>query len=181
MLANVGQIMASTTSINIDLQAPPPIATQPAKSALPIFSDALTPHAIACGILLGLAVSLANLCFGLQTGAVNTMPMQSAILSAIQHRFSSQPPLNPAEIALVEVIAAGLGLALFTPGFTSFLPALESTAAEEDGPPVRFRLPQLLLWSLATCDLGIVAAAPFRGLFIHREPLRFPLATATGT
>ncbi|KAH8729235.1 OPT oligopeptide transporter protein-domain-containing protein [Ilyonectria robusta] len=169
------------------LQVPPRTAAEPTTSPLPAVSDVLTPRAIACGIILGLAVSLANMYFGLQAGTVNAMPMQSAllgsaILGAIQHRFpTSQPPVAPAEIALVEVIAGALGLAPFTSGFTSFLPALEFLTGDEDGPPVRFSLPQLLLWSLAICGLGIVAAAPFRRLFIHREPLRFPSATATGT
>lgn len=40
---------------------------------------------------------------------------------------------------------------------------------------------QLLLWSVAICGLGIMIAAPFRRLFILRNRLRYPSATATGT
>lgn len=112
------------------------------------------------------------------------MPMQSALLGfaifrAMQHRLSR--PLTPPEIAVLEIIAGAFGLAPFASGFTSFIPALDSLTTKEDGGPIRFGLPQLLLWSVATCGPGIVVAAPFRTLFILRERLCFPSATATGT
>lgn len=178
----------STTSVDTSPKALQFTATEPAKSSSPTVSDARTPRAIACGILLDLTVSLACMYFGLHAGTVNAMYMQSAllgsaILGAIQHRFStSQPPVAPPRSRLLRSLQAGaLGLAPSTSGFTSFPPALEFPTGDEDGPSVRFSLPQLLLWSLTIYSLRIVAAAPFRRLFIHREPLRFPSATATGT
>ncbi|KAH6982281.1 OPT oligopeptide transporter protein-domain-containing protein [Ilyonectria sp. MPI-CAGE-AT-0026] len=142
----------SMTSVDMSLKALQFTATEPAKSSLPTVSDARTPRAIACGILLDLTVSLACMYFGLHAGTVNAMPMQSvllgsAILGAIQHRFPTS-----------QVIAGALGLAPFTSGFTSFLPALEFLTGDEDGPPVRFSLPQLLLWSLAICGPSINAS-----------------------
>jgi uncharacterized oligopeptide transporter (OPT) family protein len=115
---------------------------------------------------------------------VNAMPMQTALLGfaifrSIQHRLSKS--LSSVETTVIEVIAGALGLAPFTSGFTAFIPALEFlTTPAEDG-PTRFSVPQLLLWSMATCALDIVAAVPFRRLFILRERLRYPSATATGT
>lgn len=154
------------------------------ESPLPALSDALTPRAIACALLLGTAVCLANTYFGLQAGTVNAMPMQSALLAfaifqSIQRRLSK--PLSPSEVTLVEVTAGALGLAPFTSGFTSFIPALEFLATPDENGPVSFTMMQLLLWSAATCGLGIVVAAAFRRLFILRERLQYPSAAATGT
>jgi uncharacterized oligopeptide transporter (OPT) family protein len=146
--------------------------------------DALTTRAVACGIVLGSAVCFTNTYFGLQAGIVNAMPMQSALLGfalfrTVQHRLSRS--LSPKETTIIEIVAGALGLAPFTSGFTSFIPALEFlTTAAEDGPVV-LSTAKLMLWSIATCGLGIVAAAPFRQLFILRERLRYPSATATGT
>ena len=146
--------------------------------------DALTVRAVACGIILGSAVCFANTYFGLQAGIVNAMPMQSALLGfgffrTIQHRLSQS--LSPKETTIIEVVAGALGLAPFTSGFTSFLPALQYLITPEEGGPVVFSAGKLILWSITTCGLGIVAAAPFRRLFILRERLLYPSATATGT
>lgn len=145
---------------------------------------ALTARAIGCGIILGSAVCFANTYFGLQAGIVNAMPMQSALLGfalfrAIQHRLSKS--LSPKETTTIEIVAGALGLAPFTSGFTAFIPALEFYTTSKEGGPVKLSTTQLILWSIATCGLGIVVAAPFRHLFIIREKLRFPSATATGT
>jgi uncharacterized oligopeptide transporter (OPT) family protein len=112
------------------------------------------------------------------------MPMQSALLGyaifrGLQHRFTTV--LTPMETTLIEIIAGAVGLAPFTSGLTSFIPALEFLATPEEVGHLRFSFGGLLLWSLATCSLGIITAAPFRNLFILRERLRFPSATATGT
>lgn len=112
------------------------------------------------------------------------MPMQSAMLAfalfrVIQHRLHK--PLSPTELTLIEIIAGALGLAPFTSGFTSFIPGLEFLTTPDEGGPIFFNTIQLLLWSIAMCGLGIVTAAPFRRLFILRERLRYPSATATGT
>ena len=74
-----------------------------------------------------------------------------------------------------------MGLAPFAAGFTSFIPALEFLVAPDEGGTVRFSLTQLLLWAVVTCGLGIVAGTPFRELFIFRQRLLYPSATATGT
>jgi uncharacterized oligopeptide transporter (OPT) family protein len=124
--------------------------------------------------------------FGLQAGAVNAMPMQSALIAftlfrSLQRRFPGLSPLSPPETTLVEVTAGAVGLAPFTSGFISFIPALEYLATAEEGGRLKFSSGQLLLWSVATCGLGIVVAVPFRRLFILKQRLRFPSATATGT
>lgn len=145
---------------------------------------ALTPRAVSCAILLGSAICFANMYLGLQAGTVNAMPMQTALLGfalfrSVQHRLSK--PLSPAETTVIEVVAGALGLTPFTSGCTGLIPALEFLITPAENGPNRFSVPQLLLWSLATCCLGTVAAAPFRPWFILREGLRYPSATATGT
>ena len=147
-------------------------------------SDALTPRILACAVLLGSGVCLANMYFGLQAGMVNSMPMQSALLGfglfrSMRHHLPK--PLSPMETTLIEIIAGALGLAPFTAGFTSFIPALQFLATSEDQISLRLSTGQLFLWPLAICGIGIIAAAPFRTLFILRERLRYPSATATGT
>ncbi|KAL6830020.1 OPT oligopeptide transporter domain-containing protein [Trichoderma camerunense] len=146
--------------------------------------EAMTPRAIACAVLLGSAVCLTNMYFGLQAGIVNSMPMQSALLGfaifqSLRHRL--REPLSPMEATVIEVIASAIGLAPFTSGCTSFIPALEFLATPAENGPVSFSLGGLLLWAVAICGLGLVAGAPFRNLFILREQLRYPSATATGT
>ena len=89
--------------------------------------------------------------------------------------------MSPAETTVIEVVAGALGLAPFTSGFTGLIPALEFLTTPAENGPKTFSVPQLLVWSLATCFLGTVAAAPFRRWFIFRERLRYPSATATGT
>ncbi|KAK3177530.1 hypothetical protein K4F52_009672 [Lecanicillium sp. MT-2017a] len=143
----------------------------------------LTPRAVACGILLGSVVCLANIYFGLQAGMVSPMPMQSALLGfaifqSIRPRLSQA--LTPMETTLIEVIAGSLGLAPFTLGLTSFIPALEFLTKPEENGPFKFTNDQLVLWAMATCGLGIIAAVPFRKLLILRESLPYPSATATG-
>jgi uncharacterized oligopeptide transporter (OPT) family protein len=121
---------------------------------------------------------------GLQAGTVNAMPMQTALLGfalfrSIQHRLSKS--LSPVETTVIEIIAGALGLAPFTSGFTGLIPALEFLTTPAKNGPIRFSVAQLLLWSIATCALGTVVADPFRRLFILRERLRYPSATAIGT
>ncbi|KAL9025087.1 MAG: hypothetical protein Q9196_006031 [Gyalolechia fulgens] len=146
--------------------------------------DALSLRAVLCAIALGSAICFANMYFGLQAGTVNAMPMQTALLGfalfrSIQHRLSK--PLSPEETTTIEVVAGALGLAPFTSGYTGLIPALEFLTTPVENGPKRFSVPQLLVWSIAICCLGTVVAAPFRRLFILRERLRYPSATATGT
>ena len=125
-------------------------------------ANAVTPRTIACAVLLGSVVCLANVYFALQAGMVNSMPMHSALLGfaffrSIQHHLSR--PLSPSKTTLIEIIAGSLGLAPFMSGFTSFITALEFLATPEENGPTRFSFVQLLLWSIATCGLGIVTGA----------------------
>ncbi|KAK7429142.1 OPT superfamily [Neonectria magnoliae] len=147
-------------------------------------ADALKPGVTACAILLGTGVCLTNMYFGLQAGMVNLMPMQSALLAFSLFR-SIQPslskPLSTMETTLIVVIAGALGLTPFTSGFTSFIPALRFLATPDKNGPTRFGLGQLLIWSIGTYGLGLIASALFRNLLILRAPLRFPSATVTGT
>jgi uncharacterized oligopeptide transporter (OPT) family protein len=152
--------------------------------SLPSARDALTPRIIACAVLLSSSICLANMYFSLQAGIVNAMPMQSslfrfAFFNGIQPRLSR--PLSPIENTFIEIIAGAIGPAPFTSGFTSFIPALEFLATTEEKSSMRFGFAQLLLWSIVTCGLGILAGATFRNLSILRERLRYPSATAIGT
>ncbi|KAK7912198.1 hypothetical protein PG985_014679 [Apiospora marii] len=122
--------------------------------------------------------------FGLQAGIVNAMPMQSALLGfalfrSVQHRLAK--PLSPSELTTIELVAGAVGLAPFTSGFTGIIPALEFIATPTQTGSIVFSTSQLLVWCLATCALGILVAAPFRRLFILRDRLLYPSATATGT
>ena len=146
--------------------------------------EVLTLRTIGLALLIGSAICFANTYFGLQAGAVNAMPMQSsllgfAILRSLQHHFSE--PLSPTELTVLEVTAGALGLAPFSAGFISFIPALEFLPIDNGSAFTSFSIGELLLWALAICSLGIIVAAPFRHFFILRERLRFPSATATGT
>ncbi|KAG5802105.1 hypothetical protein H9Q74_013381 [Fusarium xylarioides] len=158
-----------------------PIAPNPFAS---LADNGLTWRAIVCALFLGTGVCLTNMYFGLQAGMVNAMPMQSALLGfALLRCFKAHfsMALTPQEITLIEVIAGALGLAPFTSGLTSFIPALQFLVDSDRDTGARFTTSQLLVWSVSTCGLGIVIGASFRRLFILQERLRFPSATATGT
>ncbi|KAF2788846.1 hypothetical protein K505DRAFT_341750 [Melanomma pulvis-pyrius CBS 109.77] len=107
------------------------------------------------------------------------IPTLGSKLACIRHHLSKS--LSPQEITTPEIVAGALGLAPFTSGFTAFIPALEFLTTTDESGPVSLNAAQLILWSVATCTLGIVTTAPFRRLFILRERLRYPSATATGT
>lgn len=146
--------------------------------------EALTVTSVAAGLVLGSLICLANMYFGMQAGSVNAMPMQSALISVACSRMCRHyvsKSLSAPEVTIIEIIAGAVGLAPFTSGYIGFIPALEYLVPADQGERLHFTSTQLLSWSIGTCSLGIIVAAPFRNYFILREKLRFPSATATGT
>jgi uncharacterized oligopeptide transporter (OPT) family protein len=160
------------------------LAPAAAPGSIALVTDALTPRAIVCTISIGSILCLMNMYFGLQAGIANGMPMQTALLRyAIFNAFRKHlpDPLTPIETTVIEIIAGAIGLALFTSGVTSFIPALEFLTIPAENGATRFSLGQLLLWSFSICGLGLIVGVPFRTLFILRERLRYPSAIAIGT
>ncbi|KAI9172707.1 putative oligopeptide transporter [Paramyrothecium foliicola] len=168
----------------MDSLVDPPRPLAAVASPLSDAKKTLTPRAVACGVFLGSIICLANMYFGLQAGMVNAMPMQSALLAFAIFRslrpFLSRS-LSPPETTIIEIIAGSVGLAPFTAGLTSFVPALDFLANHDEKAVAQFSSNRLLLWAVATCGIGVVISAPFRTMFILREQLRFPSATATAT
>ncbi len=98
----------------VDCQQEGSVPESEAEPALTSVKDAISLRAIACAVVLGSAISCANMYIGLQAGTVNSMPTQSVVLAfaffrSIQRHLSR--PLSPEEITVIEVSAGGLGLA----------------------------------------------------------------------
>ncbi|KAF2238373.1 OPT superfamily oligopeptide transporter [Viridothelium virens] len=159
------------------------ISNGPAGSKLPSISDAVTVRALLAAIPIGSAICFANMYFGLQTGLVNTMPMQAALLGVAVLRVLRpylSSALAPPEVTFIDAVASSLGALPFTAGFTGFFPAIEYLASEEEGVSIISPFSKVLLWAVGICLLGPVIAAPLRRYFLLREQLHFPSATATG-
>ncbi|KAI8359083.1 OPT oligopeptide transporter protein-domain-containing protein [Choanephora cucurbitarum] len=121
--------------------------------------------------------------FGLQTGWISMMSLQASLLGFALfkswHRHI-QPSFGPKENVYLQTVAVATATMPLAAGFVGILPALSELTQEDhvDGPIV-FSVPQLILWSLGLCLMGVFFAIPLRQQAIVREQLRFPSGTAT--
>ncbi|KAI9276291.1 OPT oligopeptide transporter protein-domain-containing protein [Sporodiniella umbellata] len=121
--------------------------------------------------------------FGLQTGWISMMSLQSSLLGfAIFKPF--QPMLRHKFGAIENVILQTTAVATATmplaAGFVGVIPAMElMTSSDNPDGPVVLTASQLILWSLAVAFFGVFFAIPLRKQTIIREKLKFPSGTAT--
>ncbi|KAL0085569.1 OPT oligopeptide transporter protein-domain-containing protein [Phycomyces blakesleeanus] len=124
-----------------------------------------------------------NMYFGLQTGWISMMSLQSsllgyAIFKPFQHRLRTR--FGPIENVVLQTTAVATATMPLAAGFVGVIPALEllTTADNPDG-PIRLSGLQLILWSLGVAFFGVFFAVPLRKQTIIKEKLRFPSGTAT--
>ncbi|KAF8926562.1 OPT oligopeptide transporter protein-domain-containing protein [Dissophora ornata] len=148
-----------------------------------------TWRAIIVGILIGVLLCFTNMYFGLQTGWISMMSLQSSLLGfalfkAAKHYL--KVPFGPAENIVLQSVAVATGTMPLAAGFVGIIPALQMMTLDDNpatdtyaGGPVFLSSGQMILWSLAVAFFGVFIAVPLRRQVIIKEKLPFPSGTAT--
>ncbi|KAG0044890.1 hypothetical protein BGZ83_009835 [Gryganskiella cystojenkinii] len=160
---------------------PPPHKQSPADKYknLPHF----TWRAVGVGVGIGTLLCFTNMYFGLQTGWISMMSLQSSLLGFAIFKAAEpwlKVPFGPAENIVLQSIAVATGTMPLAAGFVGIIPALQMMT-KEDNPsgPVFLTATQMILWCLAIAFFGVFIAVPLRHQVIIQEKLPFPSGTAT--
>ncbi|KAL6307468.1 oligopeptide transporter [Sparassis latifolia] len=138
-----------------------------------------TLRAVFFGLLIGCLLCFTNLYFGLQTGWISMMSLQSALIGFLVSRFFSKP-MSAQENVVLQTIAVATGTMPLAAGFVGILPALGLLDEERDGvPPLRLSWIGTVGWSCAVAFFGVFLSPPIRKQVIIEEQLAFPSGTAT--
>ncbi|OXB36338.1 oligopeptide transporter 8 [Cryptococcus neoformans] len=153
----------------------------------PIEGD-FTLRAILAGLGVGVVLCMTNIYFGLQTGWVSMMSLQSALLGFAIFRvpaflprlFPSMRPFTPQENVVLQTTAVATGTMPLAAGLVGIIPALSMMNLEIDGrEPLFMGWGDLVMWCLAVAFFGVFLAVPLRKQVIVKEKLVFPSGTAT--
>ncbi|KAJ9109075.1 hypothetical protein QFC21_000402 [Naganishia friedmannii] len=120
-------------------------------------------RAVAVGLLVGVLLAFTNLYFGLQTGWISMMSLQSALLgyalfklprpgflSRIPFLTHSDRPFTPQENVVLQTTAVATGTLPLAAGLVGIIPALEQLEFKIDGVhPLKLGYWQLIGWSFA--------------------------------
>ncbi|KAJ2734376.1 OPT super [Coemansia sp. BCRC 34962] len=142
-----------------------------------------TWRAIVVGLLFGTLLCFSNLWFGLQSGWISMMSLQSslvgfAVFKALEHVLNV--PFGPAENVVLQSTAVATATMPLAGGFVGILPALKLLEENEsNGARTVLNFGQLCAWGLALTFFGVFFAIPLRKQTIIKEKLRFPSGTAT--
>jgi OPT family oligopeptide transporter len=121
--------------------------------------------------------------FGLQTGWISMMSLQSSLLGFAIFKAAKPfltTPFGPAENIVLQSIAVATGTMPLAAGFVGIIPALQMMTAEDNpNGPVFLTATEMILWCLAIAFFGVFIAVPLRKQVIIREKLPFPSGTAT--
>ncbi|EIW84353.1 OPT oligopeptide transporter [Coniophora puteana RWD-64-598 SS2] len=139
-----------------------------------------TFQAVSIGLLIGCLLCFTNLYFGLQTGWISMMSLQSALIGFLLSKMLPTP-LSPQEIVVLQTTAVATGTMPLAAGFVGILPALGLLDEEKDGsPPIHLSWLAAIGWSLSVAFFGVFLSPPIRKQVIIKEQLAFPSGTATG-
>ncbi|GAP92893.1 putative OPT superfamily oligopeptide transporter [Rosellinia necatrix] len=133
---------------------------------------------LAIGTAFGVLVCLSNIHFGLQTGYVNIMQIQTAFGGFAALRLVgryTRAAYGTSESILAQTVASAAGAMPAGAGLIGVVPALEYLVPE----PVRPSAARLCAWSAGVSAFGLVLAYLLRERVILRENLRFPTGTAS--
>ncbi|KAI1321735.1 hypothetical protein EDD11_000011 [Mortierella claussenii] len=127
--------------------------------------------------------------FGLQTGWISMMSLQSSLLGFALFKAAKRylkVPFGPAENIVLQSVAVATGTMPLAAGFVGIIPALQMMTVA-DNPPTDtspgggffLSTGHMILWSLAIAFFGVFIAVPLRKQVIIKEKLPFPSGTAT--
>lgn len=135
--------------------------------------------AVTIGLLIGCLLCFTNLYFGLQTGWISMMSLQSALIGYLVSKILPTP-LSPQEIVVVQTTAVATSTMPLAAGFVGILPALGLLDEEKDGsPPIHLSWIAAVGWSCSIAFFGVFLSPPLRKQVIIEEQLAFPSGTAT--
>ncbi|RDX44005.1 oligopeptide transporter [Lentinus brumalis] len=139
-----------------------------------------TVRAVFLGLLIGCLLCFTNLYFGLQTGWISMMSLQSALIGFLLSRLLRKP-MSPQENVVLQTTAVATGTMPLAAGFVGILPALSLLDESRDGvPPLHLSWLGAVGWSCAVAFFGVFLSPPLRKQVIIEEQLAFPSGTATG-
>ncbi|KAJ7593235.1 OPT oligopeptide transporter protein-domain-containing protein [Mycena floridula] len=142
-------------------------------------SPELTVRAVFFGLIIGCLLCFTNLYFGLQTGFISMMSLQSSLIGYLISKMLPTP-MSPQEIIVVQTTAVATGTMPLAAGFVGILPALGLLNEKQDGtPPIRLAWLPAVGWSIAVAFFGVFLSPPIRKQVIIEEQLSFPSGTAT--
>ncbi|KAJ1307878.1 hypothetical protein OPQ81_001958 [Rhizoctonia solani] len=142
-------------------------------------SPELTLRSLCAGILIGCVLCFTNMYFGLQTGWISMMSMQSALLGYLLSLFYSRP-MTPQELVVLQTTAVATGTMPLAAGFVGVIPALGLLDYRHDNAhPIKVGLIDGILWGCAVALFGVFLAPSLRRQMIIKEELVFPSGTAT--
>ncbi|KAF9993380.1 hypothetical protein BGZ79_001958 [Entomortierella chlamydospora] len=142
-----------------------------------------TWRAVWVGISIGALLCFTNMYFGLQTGWISMMSLQSSLLGFAIFKGLKRyldVPFGPAENIVLQSIAVATGTMPLAAGFVGIIPALQMmTTKDNPSGPIVLTAGELILWCLAIAFFGVFIAVPLRRQVIIKEKLPFPSGTAT--
>ncbi|KAL1739880.1 OPT oligopeptide transporter protein-domain-containing protein, partial [Schizophyllum fasciatum] len=142
-------------------------------------SPEFTAKAVVIGLAIGCLLCFTNLYFGLQTGWISMMSLQSALIGFLISRLLPAP-LSAQELIVVQTTAVATGTMPLAAGFVGILPALGLLDEARDGvPPIHLSWWNAIAWSLSVAFFGVFLSPPIRKQVIIEEKLAFPSGTAT--
>ncbi|OZJ04883.1 hypothetical protein BZG36_02520 [Bifiguratus adelaidae] len=154
---------------------------------LPMEERQFTLRAAVVGLAIGTLLAFSNMYFGLQTGWISMMSLQSALVGYAIFKTAQGRNVGWArgfesnENVVLQTVSVATGTMPLAAGFVGIIPAL-ALLTEEDNPgggPIVLTSTQLIIWSMAVAFFGVFFAVPLRVQTIIREKLRFPSGTAT--
>ncbi|GJJ75739.1 hypothetical protein EMPS_08097 [Entomortierella parvispora] len=148
-----------------------------------------TWRAVIVGIFIGTLLCFTNMYFGLQTGWISMMSLQSSLLGFALFKAAKRYlkiPFGPAENIVLQSVAVATGTMPLAAGFVGIIPALQMLDIKDNpansfhaGGPLFLSAGQMILWSLAIAFFGVFIAVPLRTQVVIKEKLPFPSGTAT--
>ncbi|KAI8459727.1 putative oligopeptide transporter, partial [Phakopsora pachyrhizi] len=141
-------------------------------------------RSISVGIMIGTILTFTNTYFGLQTGWISMMSLQSALIGfglfKVLSTYELLEPLSVSENILLQTTSTAVASMPLTAGFVGLIPALAQLNLRQDNsPPIVPSFLKLIGWSFSIAFFGVFLAIPLRRQVIVKEKLVFPSGSAT--
>ncbi|CAK5268494.1 unnamed protein product, partial [Mycena citricolor] len=149
------------------------------QDALTTMPKEFTMKAVLIGLLIGCLLCFTNLSFGLQTGWISMMSLQSALIGFLISRLLPTP-MSAQEVIVVQTTAVATGTMPLAAGFVGIIPSLKLLDESRDGSaPINLSWIAAVGWSCSVAFFGVFLSPPIRKQVIIKEQLAFPSGTAT--